>query len=366
MNIATTPPDDDRDDAAANSADAGSADRQSGRIPSFKVVECTKHLPEEQQKAIRWLHSHYFDTGKSLEDVGRDIHYDGGTVSKVFSGKYAGNLEDVCDAIRRFRELKSERSTIKKAPFIETSLYRDIEEVCQAALTYNKIGLLFGESQVGKTASLRHYAEKHNHGETYLVEMPTGGSLSHFLAALAAKLRMSASARGDILQLNLVRALGPNNLLIIDEAARAFQARSYKGSNLKTLDFIRELHDTSGCGLVLCGTNVFRDDMRNEGLKKFLNQFNRRCIARRQLPDVPGRADLNAFARHYGLDPANGYAYELQKRVVAEHGLGVWLTTLTAAHRAATKKRQPLTWEHVIKAHAFFRDMEATRKEEAA
>jgi DNA transposition AAA+ family ATPase len=168
--------------------------------------------------------------------------------------------------------------------------------------------------------------------------------------------------------LNIMRCFGPNRLLIVDEAHRAFSSRAYGGSAFKTLDFIRSLHDNTGCGVVLCGTNVFRDSMADGGSKKFLNQFNRRCLLRRQLPDLPSRADLNAFARHYGLEAATGEAYQLQSRIVREHGLGVWLTTLTCAARAASKKSRPMQWGDVLKAHAFFASMEQVQavNEEAA
>lgn len=351
-----------------NSAEAGLTERQTNRIPAYKVFEATKALPEEQCLAIRWFHGHYYDSGKSLSEMGTLVGYDGGTMSKVFAGKYEGNLADVVTAIARYRKITEDRASVHRAPYIETTLYRDIEDACQLALTYQKIAFIYGESQVGKTAAINHYARLHNHGETTVVTMPVGGALTHFLAALAAKVRMTNSARGDILQLNIMKCFGPNNLLIVDETLRALQAKAYGGTSLKTMDFIRDLHDLTGCGVVLVGTNVFRDRMEEASLKQFLNQFKRRSIIKRQLPDVPSRADLNAFARHYGLEAATGDAYQLQTRTVREHGLGVWLTTLTCAARAASKKSRPMQWGDVLKAHAYFASMEQVQpvNEEAA
>lgn len=344
-----------------NSADAA-GERQMNRIPGYKVQESTKNLPEDQMLTIRWLHAAYYDSGSGLAEVGKNIGYDAGTVSKVFHGKYEGDLVAVCRAIERYRRLQEERGSAKKAPFIETGLYREIEECCQAALTYQKIVFIYGESQIGKSACGNHYAEKHNHGETTLVEMPVGGSLSHFVAALANKVRFTSSGRGEILQLNIMRSFGPRNLLIVDEASRALQARTYGGSAVKTLDFIRAIHDNTGCGVVLMGTNVFREQMQDASLRKFLNQFNRRCLLRRQLPDLPSREDLDLFAQHYGLPGASGDALKLQASITGEHGLGVWLTTLRAASRKAAKANQPMTWNHVLMAHAFFRRLEQAQQ----
>ena len=344
-----------------NSAEAAT-EHQSNRIPSYKVIERTKALPEDQMLAIRWLHAFYYDSGKSLGEIGTEINYDGGTISRIFHGRYEGDIAAVVKAIVRYRRLAEERASLKRAPYIKTGLYRDIEECCQAALTYQKPVFMWGESQVGKTAGLKHYNEEHNHGETTYVEMPVGGALSYFISALAVRLRMNNAGRRDVLILNIMRCFGPNNLLIVDEVHRALQTKRYGGHTLKTLDFIRSIHDNTGCGLVLCGTNVFRDQMADKALAKFLNQFNRRCLLRRQLPDTPSRADLNAFARHYGLEAASGEAYELQTQVTIAHGLGVWLTTLLAAAHKATKERKPMTWDHVLKAHAFFRRLEQQKQ----
>jgi DNA transposition AAA+ family ATPase len=341
--------------------DEFTSERQSNRIPAYKVIDATKALDEDSARAIRWLHSHYYDTGLGLAAVGEAVGYDGSTVSRVFHGRYEGDVAQVVRSILRFRALLEERQSVKRAPFVETALYREIEECCQMALTYQRIVFLYGESQVGKTTCLKHYAQEHNHGETVFLEMPVGGSLSHFLEVLAPKLRMSRQREGA-LEVNIMRSLGPNNLLIVDEVSRAMQARAYGGRALKTMDFLRALHDNTGCGLVLCGTNVFRDQMADKTLEKFLNQLNRRCLLRRQLPDQPSKADLNAFARHFGLEPASGEAFALQKQVIGDHGLGVCLTTLTAAARKAQKKQDAMTWEHVLKAHAFFRRMEQPAK----
>jgi DNA transposition AAA+ family ATPase len=346
------------DDLPINSSALGLSERQTNRVPGYKVAEATEGLPDSQRLQIRWLHAYYYDSGRSLAEVGQDIGYDGGNVSKIFVNKYSGDLDAVAAAIKRFREILDLRANANKAPYIRTALYDEIEQACETALAYQKIAYLYGESQVGKTEALKEYTRTHNHGQTIFVTMPVGGSLSHFLAALAAKVRCSNQQRGDVLQLNIMKCFGPSNLLIVDECSRALQSRSYGGSNLRTMDFIRDLHDQSQCGVVLCGTNVFRDQMADKALGKFLNQFNRRCIVRRQLPDRPRRADLNAFARHYGLDPAGGEAYQLQRAVVAEHGLGVWLTSLRAAAKLAGNKAEKMTWSHVVKAHAFLRRME--------
>ena len=337
--------------------------RQLNRIPATKVIETTARLPEGPRRALRWLHGHYWDSGEPLGEIARRVGCDGGMLAQVFYGKFEGELDGVVRAILRYQHLCEERAGVQRAPFIETRLYREIEECCDAALTYQKIVYIYGESQVGKTASLRHYAQ--NRPQAVMVEMPAGGSPSAFLMALAPKARVGFNGNTGEQMLTIKRALGPHSLLIVDEAARAFQARSSGGQKFKTLEFIREIHDATGCGVVLCGTRVFRESMESAQHRKFLNQFNRRCLFRKQLPDVPTRGDLNAFARHYGLEPAEGEARRMQGVIVGDHGLGVWLTTLMAAARKAANARRAMTWADVLRAHAFFTRLEQTPADEA-
>lgn len=336
-------------------------ERQLNRINGTKVLEATASLEADLRNPIVWLHSYYWDTEQGLDTVARKIGYDGGTLSKVFRGCYEGSLPDVVAAIVKFRALLTDRASVNKVPFIRTELFKIIEESLNALRTYQKMGFLYGESQVGKTTCLKKYSEmdEYNHGRTVYVEMPVGGTFTAFATALARKIKISPNQRTGELPQMIMDHFKDDMVLIVDESSRAAVGGRQTS---KTLDFIRAIYDHSQCGVLLCGTNIFRDQMANERMEPFLRQMHRRVLFRRQLPDRPSRADLNAFAGHYELPAATGEAYVLQKETIARHGLGVWLTTLTAASRMATNKRQAMTWEHVIKAHAFLKRLEESPK----
>jgi len=339
------------------------SERQLNRIPGPKVAAATENLPPDLRNPILWLHSYYWDTEQGLDAVAKKIGYDAGTLSKVFRGVYEGNVADVVNAIVKFRTLLNDRATINKVPFIRTELFNLLEESCNALRTYQKMGLVYGEAQVGKTTDLKHYAsmEEYNHGRTVYVEMPVGGTFTGFCTELAAKIKVSPNQRSGELPAMIRKYFTDDMLLIVDEASRAAVGGLQTS---KTLDFIRAIHDEAKCGVLLCGTNIFRDQMANVRMEPFLRQMHRRVLFRRQLPDRPSRADLNAFAAHYKLSQATGEAYELQKETITRHGLGVWLTTLQAASRMASNRRTDMTWEHVIKAHAFLKKLEQTPKQE--
>lgn len=347
--------------APSTSSGPGQTERQQNRIPGPKVVDATAKLPLEQRQAILWLHSFYWEQQLGLPEVAEKVGYDASVISKVFRGVYEGSLADVVARIVKFRALLNDRATVNRVPFIRTQLFDMIEESLNALRTYQKMGFIYGESQVGKTKCLKAYAEMeaYNHGRTVYVEMPVGGSLSSFMAELAGKVRVSPNQRSGDLPRMLKHAFTDDMVLIVDEASRAAVGGRQTS---KTLDFIRAIYDHAQCGVLLCGTNIFRDLMANVRMEPFLRQMHRRVLFRRQMPDRPGRADLNAFAAHYGLAPASDEAYQLQKETVTRHGLGVWLTTLTAASRASSKRGQKMTWEHVLKAHAFLKKLEEAPK----
>lgn len=340
---------------------AAPTERQQNRIPGPKVAAATANLPDEQRQAINWFHSFYWEQEIGLGDCAAKIGYDGGTLSKVFRGCYEGNLAAVVSAITKFRDMLKDRASVNKAAFQKTQLFDILEESCNALRTYQKMGFVYGESQVGKTKCLKHYAgmEEYNHGRTIYVEMPVGGSMTSFMTALAKVLKIPSQQKSGDLPLMIQNSFRDDMVLIVDEASRAAVGGRQTS---KTMDFIRSIYDHAQCGVLLCGTNIFRDQMANEKMEPFLRQMHRRVLFRRQLPDTPTRADLNGFARQYDLSPASDDAYTLQRDTIAQHGLGVWLTTLTAANRKAVKEGKRMTWDHVIKAHAFLKRLEQTPK----
>lgn len=351
-------------DAETAPEDAAREGRQPNRIPGHKVESNVSTLPHAQAKAILWLHSHYYESRASLAQIGAEIGYDAATVSKLFHGHYGHDLEAVTESIERFRLVVTAKVSGHEIPFIETGLSREIEECVTVAATYQSIVFIYGEAQIGKTRALQHIAGK-SAGKYCYWEMPVGGALSHAMASLAEVRKVSRGQRAEIMMSEIALTFGPEDVLLIDEAARTSQSRSYGSPMNKTLDFLRWLHDQRHFGIVFSGTKVFREDMENKEMAKFLNQFNRRCMLRRQLDDLPSETDLNAFAAYYRLAPASGEALLLQTQIVGQHGLGVWLKTLLAANRRAKNTKAAMTWGQVITAHTLFKDLEKSKSQAA-
>jgi DNA transposition AAA+ family ATPase len=297
----------------------------------------------------------------SLVEVAKLINYSPAVVTLLFRGKYSGDIGAVVKEVEEFFELLDKRAQGQKLTFIHTELTRRIWRVCEASLEFQKIAFVFGDMQIGKTEALKAYAAAHNHGSTIYVSMPTGGALGPFLNRMADVLRIPQNLNTNKLRERIINSFDDRMLLIVDECHRCIREGSTSVHPVQTIEFIRELFDERQCGLVLCATNVFRDAMESGGVSKILRQIKRRRLCALQLPTTPSQADLNLFAAAYKLPPSEGAARELERRMVEDEALGMWLTLLRMGAKLAVQRRQEMKWSHVISAHNGLKQLEGQK-----
>lgn len=322
------------------------------------VNRATAELPDEQRSAIRWLHAHGHEHRLSQSQIGELISYSGPAISQLFSGKYHP-LDEIVDAIIKFRKLYEARQLGKGVPFIETTLSKKIFDVCHAAREFQRIAMIFGESHIGKSCSLREYERLNNHGSTVMVEVPSGGSIGQFLRSMAKRLRISTSLSDRDLRTRIIESFDDRMLLIVDEAHRAVSPTITRGG-LLTIEYIRELFDASKCGVVICATNVFSRALDEGGpAAALLKQTQLRRFCRLQLPDRPRRRDLDMIAAGFHLPPSAGDARKIEEEIIRSEALGMWITLLRMAQKLANTRKQSLSWDHVMKAYAGLRRMES-------
>lgn len=332
-----------------------SAGDRGQHIPGDAVNRATAELPDNQRSAIRRLHAHYMENHLSMDETARLVGYTGAVISQLFRGKYQGALDNVVKEIENYFTLLDKRAQGRKLEFIPTALTKRIWAVCDSAVEFQKIAFVFGDMQIGKTEALKAYQVAHNHGSTIYVSMPTGGTLTNFLMELARKLRIGEMLKISHLRERIKSAFDDRMLLIVDEAHRCVTTSDRP---VQTIEFIREIFDERACGVVICATNVFRDAMDAGPLEKILRQTKRRRLCALQLPNTPTQNDLNTFAAGYGLPPSEGQARLLEKAMVENEALGMWLTLLRMASKIASQRKVKLQWAHVLSAHAGLKALE--------
>jgi len=314
----------------------------------------TADYPEEHRNLVRWLFAFAKEMEWSWEDLARETKISTTTMYRVWTGKYrntdTGELVDLtslCERIARFKELAEERALARRLPFIETSVFRRIEKVCREALIMQTIAMIYGESQIGKTESLKEVARRNNHGNTVYVLMPASAGVQAMMKAIAEACHISVRTSFEQLRERVGNYLDGSKLLAIDEIHECFV--SYQKSSLvKCLSVLRQLQEISQCGLVLCGTNVFRHELERGEFSQSLKQLRKRGIWELQLEDAPKEKDLAAIADFYKLPSPGGEAAELVKWIGKEMGLGKYTRFLARGAQLANKRNDRFGWKHFV------------------
>lgn len=246
-------------------------------------------------------------------------------------------------------------------PFIETALSQRIWRTISSARKYNRFAFVFGESQIGKTAAIEAYAARF--ADTVLVRMPTSPTLASFSRALSEKLGAPGYYSRAERTAYIIRNLTRDHVLVVDEAHQAISTEKRVTKNhAKIFEFIREIHDTTRCGVCLVATNILREAITHGQIAGILQQTVRRSTFALRCPDEPLAEDLARFSAAYGLEPAADDAFALQSSLVSERGLGMWLTLLRMAATVAAKKKRALLWSDVSDAVQTLRRLEGRRK----
>lgn len=371
------------DEEAKQAYEASLAEKGKFRIAGDVINEAVQGLPEDQRAALKWFGS--YCTAKKLSNSvigqllvrsssgGRIQYYSYDSVYQALTGRRAkegANLQPICDAIQTLRMQVEGVSRVGDSGFIETRLSQVITDRANRSRKRGRITFVFGDSQIGKSECFKHYAQNFEYGETVYIEVATGGSLPSFLEEMALALTVPPTLKQ--LRREIINKVNRNTLIIVDEAHRGLSADGKRG--LALFDFLRELYNRTGCGMVIAMTNEGKKNFRTGRNQKSLEQLWRRRIAPLHLPSVPFEDDLAKFAEAYGLPPASDdvvtieitivnhagreekkefseSSLSLQSRFVEAEGLGVWLSLLQDAADMAKTKRKPITWGAVLKAY---------------
>lgn len=365
------------------------------RIAFDVVAAATSDLDDRDRDALRWVAQYGRAKNLTHDEIAAKLRkpdgsaYSGDSLYQALTGRREPEqLKNLVAAIIKFRDIEEARAGQVESGFIATAISRRVFSACRRAFLRRKVVFIWGESQIGKTTALREYARTHNHGETIYVRMPTGGSLDSFMREVATVLGIPTGNRAEDLRRRIIECFDDRMLLIIDEAHECLSEHYSQKRGIRTLNYIREIFDRRGCGVVLSATNVFRDALLRGPHARNLRQLWLRGMAPLQLPDRPGKPDLAAFAAAYGLGPApeeevavrvtyvdddgeerrqtlTHTPLALQTKVIADFGLGRWNMILQEASDLARERRKTITWAAVVSAwHSFERSQQLM--EEAA
>lgn len=289
------------------------------------------------------------DTQISQAQVARETGISPAALSAWLKGTYKGDNRAVEEKLQIWLLSRNRRSiatqTMPTAPlWIDTPTARKVFAVLAFAQMAGDLGCVYGGAGLGKTVTLRAYAEQNPN--VWVVTMsPAHAGVSGALEEIAETIGLRGiPGRAARLQRELTRRLqGTGGLLIIDEAQHL---------GMRCLESIRALHDATGVGVVLCGNeSVFARLTGGSREATFAQLFSR--LGKRLRLTHPTKGDVDAMADYFQVKGSE------ERRMLAEiagkpGALRGVVKTLRLSVMFAAGEGQPLGAHHI---RAAWRDL---------
>lgn len=323
-----------------------------GALTGDRITAATHDMPDHHRETLRWLFSLSRTMGWNLTDLKRETGIDDSTLYRVFTNTYPTKIDGIVRRIDSFRATFEDRAQRLRAGkvFVETSICKSIWETCDYAAATNTMALIYSPSHWGKTWALSEYQANHNHGQTKMVRMPASAGVQLAMKEFARACYVSPKSCFDNLRESVLNAIDSHNLLIVDELHEVFLSYQ-RGSAVKCLEVIREIHDRTGCGMVLSGTLKLQAELMLGEHKDLLKQFVERSVVEVVLKGEFPWHDIVAIAHGYGLKEPKGQEAEIVRHITKGHGIKRYCHFLTNGQTLAAKKKQPFSWRWFITAH---------------
>ena len=328
-------------------------------LPAHQVRDAIKQavvrgqVGEEDGEEIFWLYSFAVDNKLNETALAAKMGaYDKNTLYQVFRGTYGvykdgrcSSWSNIVKAVRAFKAVELEEQNKKHIGIIETEVKQVVFRACDAALGDGMPAFIYGASQIGKTTALLEYQRLHNHGRTVYLRMGSNWTKARFVRELARHFNNGIKAtRSWALEDAIFGSLNRYNLLIVDEFHLALETTGELSAK-EIMEFIREIYDRTGCGLVLSSTKVGMAGLEGGKNQLLFDQLRRRGVVKVVLPDAPPLRDINTIARSFELPLPTGDDLLAIKHLIQLRGLGVFLKYLQKAYAVTRKRKVELSWD---------------------
>ena len=328
-----------------------------------QTVEKIAHYPADVKPHVIWLaeyiRAELDGSLKVFQSLCRDagINRAHNTWYKILSGKYftnstgtAGIIED----IKLFREFLNKGVHANgHIPFIETTTWSMVDDYITALRAPNnicRIGIIVSDTGTQKTACLKEYQIRNNHGATVRFEAPATAKLNKLLFKWLKCYSPRTYWKQNIQAENELRKqLNDRKCVIIENAQRLYQTT--KKANQEIFSFLQEIQEDTGCTLILCWTRGFTETFLNGSERAFFEQFVGRCGGADQILTLPEKCpvqDLRLIAKTVGVEDVEAALPTLKIWAKAEGKIRILFSKLQQAKRAAQAEgSEIITLDHL-------------------
>lgn len=273
-------------------------------------------------------------------------------LSRIFRGIYQTDGTAIISKLSKAKE--TFRESAENPDFIDTSLARRLFAIFDKTRALRNVSILWGQMGIGKTECINEYHRRNNHGRTQVVRFPAGATFAYFVAHIAKSCGIPTRNLANFEQRARILAVlsAGQRLLIIDELHQAFLT-TRSDTAVKCCEFLREIADTAGCGMVLIGTELLQESFFKGPHKDALRQLVDRGTVQVGLPSKATQNDYKKFLTSYGLDLPTANepeAASILGDIIKTSGLRKFTLHLRDGAAYAAKREETYTWSHFVAA----------------
>lgn len=313
-----------------------------------------KDYTEEDIADVRaQLNAHYIATGQSWADISRAIGPGAGAVASstlsafandTYAGGGAEKARNVAWRVNRFLQAEEARRTealhIPDIPgFVMTKTARQMMAQLQFA-HMGKISVMVGESGLGKTETIKRYCAINPpafHIQLTRAHRTPGPLLSALTRATGRPIKGRSAAMFHMFDDLVARLKDLRAVVVVDEAQHA---------NDDSLDLLRQIHDATGCGLVLAGNPTVLGRVQSGVRQPEFAQIHSR-VSWPQVYSQPYPEDVEILCDAWGV-PKGALERAFLQKVAAQPGALRSVTqTLFMATVDAGLDEEPRTFSHI-------------------
>jgi DNA transposition AAA+ family ATPase len=311
-----------------------------------------EQLPIAHKEIIRYWHAIATERKLSLSQVEKITDVSTSTLSRLFRNAYKAGLETVCLKLIAVRKSYEEGGHIDRQEFAETAVANLLFKVCDRTRALSNVALVWGDKGIGKTRALNEYALKNSSSKTIYMRCRASVTFHQFVRTLGNACNVQTANAFDLREKIIEFFSNGQKLLIVDELHQIFLTMR-RDVAIRCAEYLREVFDVAGCGLVLVGTNVLEREFKNGRDREALSQLLDRGTLQVQLPNKPSLKDLSKLVAHYQLELPDKESsdYRLIMDIIAAHGLRKFCISLKDGAARAAKNQEVYAWQHFSAAY---------------
>ena len=181
----------------------------------------------------------------SLNGIARSLGVSEATLSLWMAKKYQGNNHNIETKVQGFLVRYHERASRpdKTLQFVQTKPSKKVFEIARSCHVENELGLIVGESGIGKTRALVEYAERNS--DVIFIEADMTYTAKVMVSEIARNVGLSDIGGLHAIFEDVVERLKDSNrLIIVDEAEHL---------PIRAIDILRRIGDRTGVGILIVG-----------------------------------------------------------------------------------------------------------------